>query len=45
MKNKKNFFFNWIFSLFPIFYWIPKYNWKKNLKGDISAGITCGITV
>ena len=29
-------------SLFPIFEWLPNYQ-KKNLKGDITAGITVGI--
>ncbi|KAF7988716.1 hypothetical protein HCN44_001289 [Aphidius gifuensis] len=30
-------------NLFPIFNWLPKYNWKKNLLGDVIAGFTVAI--
>ena len=32
----------WFSSLFPALYWIPAYNWRKDLVGDIAAGITVG---
>uniref|UniRef100_A0A0R3RQQ9 STAS domain-containing protein n=1 Tax=Elaeophora elaphi TaxID=1147741 RepID=A0A0R3RQQ9_9BILA len=30
-------------SFFPIFHWLPKYNWKEDLHGDIIGGLTVGI--
>ncbi|VDM92435.1 unnamed protein product [Onchocerca ochengi] len=30
-------------SFFPIFHWLPRYNWKRDLNGDIIGGLTVGI--
>uniref|UniRef100_A0A914QV85 SLC26A/SulP transporter domain-containing protein n=1 Tax=Panagrolaimus davidi TaxID=227884 RepID=A0A914QV85_9BILA len=35
--------FKFIISFFPILSWLPEYDFKSNLLGDISAGITVGI--
>ncbi|CAG9532109.1 unnamed protein product [Cercopithifilaria johnstoni] len=32
-----------VLSFFPILYWLPKYNWKRDLTGDIIGGLTVGI--
>lgn len=45
IKKKYNKFNINIFlkNIFPIFNWLPKYNWKKNLLGDVIAGFTVAI--
>ncbi|OZC11703.1 sulfate permease [Onchocerca flexuosa] len=30
-------------SFFPIFHWLPRYSWKRDLNGDIIGGLTVGI--
>uniref|UniRef100_F1KXQ4 Sulfate permease family protein 3 n=1 Tax=Ascaris suum TaxID=6253 RepID=F1KXQ4_ASCSU len=30
-------------SFFPILQWLPKYQWRKDLSGDIIGGLTVGI--
>ncbi|MCP9259386.1 Sulfate permease [Dirofilaria immitis] len=32
-----------VLSFFPILHWLPRYNWKKDLNGDIIGGLTVGI--
>jgi hypothetical protein len=32
-----------ILSLFPILVWLPKYNWKENIVGDVVSGFTVAI--
>ncbi|EFO23948.1 sulfate permease [Loa loa] len=32
-----------VLSFFPILDWLPKYNWKRDLNGDIIGGLTVGI--
>uniref|UniRef100_A0A914SKL0 SLC26A/SulP transporter domain-containing protein n=1 Tax=Parascaris equorum TaxID=6256 RepID=A0A914SKL0_PAREQ len=32
-----------LLSFFPILQWLPKYQWRKDLSGDIIGGLTVGI--
>lgn len=32
-----------IVSLFPVFLWLPKYDWKGNIVSDIVSGFTVAI--
>uniref|UniRef100_A0A1I8EGD4 STAS domain-containing protein n=1 Tax=Wuchereria bancrofti TaxID=6293 RepID=A0A1I8EGD4_WUCBA len=32
-----------VLSFFPILHWLPRYNWKRDLNGDIIGGLTVGI--
>ncbi|EFA76197.1 Sulfate transporter 4.1 [Heterostelium album PN500] len=41
-KHKKR-FIHYLLGLLPIVSWLPKYNIKNNLRGDIIAGLTVGV--
>lgn len=32
-----------LLNLFPIFGWLPKYDWKNSLTSDVVGGITVGV--
>ncbi|KAH7730560.1 SULP-4 protein [Aphelenchoides avenae] len=36
-------FVNFLLSFFPILQWLPSYNWKDFLVGDMMAGLTVGV--
>lgn len=34
---------NLLLSIFPIFQWLPKYNWRSDFSKDVVSGLTVGI--
>ncbi|XP_057334828.1 solute carrier family 26 member 10-like isoform X1 [Microplitis mediator] len=44
INKYKNFEINsWLKKSIPIFHWLPNYQWKKDILGDIAAGFTVAV--